>query len=101
MVGREEGAAVAEARMPLGARGLAVVCELPTARYTVRDLASQLGAASRAGGRGARYALIFGTQEDRSGQVSLKDLEAQTQTTITLAEAEAMLEQAFADGRLR
>jgi histidyl-tRNA synthetase len=85
----------------LRARGLSVVSELPTARYTVRDLNTQLGAASRAGGRGARYALIFGTQEDRSGLVSLKDLETRTQTTMTLAEAEAQLGRACTDGSSR
>ena len=75
----------------LRSAGLSVVCELPTARYTVRDLSTQLGAATRAGGRGARHALIFGTDEDRAGQVALKDLDSRTQRTLTLAEAEAHL----------
>jgi histidyl-tRNA synthetase len=90
-----------QAATRLRARGLSVVSELPTARYTVRDLTTQLGAASRAGGRGARYALIFGTPEDRSGLVGLKDLETCTQTTMTLAEAEAQLERACTDGSPR
>ena len=69
-------------------RGLTVVCELPKSRHTVRDLATQLGAAANVGGRGARHALIFGTEESRSGQVGLKDLDARTQRTLPLGEAE-------------
>lgn len=71
--------------------GLAVVCELPTARYTVRDLPAQLDSASKAGGRGARYALVFGTDEVRRDNVDLQDLDAQTARSLPLAEAEAWL----------
>ncbi len=85
----------------LRAKGLSVICELPTARYTVRDLAAQMGAASRAGGRGARYALIFGTLEDRSNEVGLKNLDTRTQSALSLAAAEAQLLQDCAEGSLR
>jgi ATP phosphoribosyltransferase regulatory subunit HisZ len=75
----------------LRSAGLAVICELPTARYTVRDLQVQLAAARRAGGRGARHALIFGTADDRQGHVSVTTLDSGTQQTLHLAEAEAWL----------
>ena len=71
--------------------GLSVVSELPTARYTVRSLQTQLATASQAGGRGARHVLVFGTHEHRSGRVGLRDLDAQTSQTLPLSEAEAWL----------
>ncbi len=71
--------------------GLSVLTELPDNDYTVRSLEAQLGAASHAGGRGARYALIFGAAEQRTGHVALKDLATRQQTTLSLDEAEAVL----------
>jgi len=71
--------------------GLSVVCELPTRDYTVRSIRAQLGAADRAGGRGAHFALVFGTAEDRDGLVGLKDLATGQQDTLPIKEAVARL----------
>jgi histidyl-tRNA synthetase len=82
----------------LRAAGLSVTCELPTSRYTVRDLATQLGAAAHAGGRGAHHALIFGIDEHREGKVGLKNLDTRAQTTLSLTDAETRLVASRAHG---
>jgi len=78
--------------------GLSVICELPTARYTVRGLQIQLASARSAGGRGAHHALIFGSENDRQGQVAVMTLDSGTQHTLHLAEAEAWLLAAASPG---
>lgn len=71
--------------------GLSVVCELPSRDYTVRPVSAQLGSADRAGGRGARMALLFGIAEDPGGSVGLKDLATGQQQTLSIDAAVARL----------